>query len=420
MHTIPLYSGKHTSRSNDQLLDMNTGSSGVHDSTERYAIGLMSGTSLDGIDAACCRITGGDAPTDYEVAIESFHTEPYSPEFRERLVELCDDETGSVDEVCRMNVALGELFADAATAAREAANFAADEIAVVGSHGQTVWHVPDAEQLPGTNRRSKSTLQIGDGSVIAQRTGIPTVSDFRTGDVAVGGHGAPLAPFFDLACLSDDAEARALQNIGGIGNCTLLPPAPDRDDVVAFDTGPGNMVIDAVIELLTDGERTYDEDGRLAARGTIDSGLVDTFLDDPFFEAAPPKTTGRERFGHDYAREFVAAGRERGRDDVDLVASATALTARSIAESYDRFADHYPDQIVVSGGGAHNSTLLGMLDEHTRCPVVRLDEFGIDGDAKEAALFALLAVTALDGVPNNVPSATGAERPVALGKLSPP
>lgn len=388
-------------------------------SPERYAIGLMSGTSLDGIDAACCKITGeGNEPTDYEVSVESFHTEPYDDDLRNRLVELCDDETGTVDSVCRMNVALGELFADAATAAREAATLAPDEIDAIGSHGQTVWHVPEPESLPGSDRRSRSTLQIGDGSVIAQRTGIPTVSDFRTADLAVGGHGAPLAPFFDLAVLSDDAEARALQNLGGIGNCTLLPPAPDRDDAVAFDTGPGNMVIDAVVELLTDGARTYDEDGQIAARGTVDDGLVDSFLDDPYFAASPPKTTGRERFGHDYAREFVAAGRKHGADDADLVASATALTARSIADAYERFADPYPDRIVVSGGGANNPTLLSMLDDLARSPVARLDEFGIDPDAKEAALFALLAVTTLDGVPNTVPAATGADRAVTLGKLS--
>jgi anhydro-N-acetylmuramic acid kinase len=387
--------------------------------TERYAIGLMSGTSLDGIDAACCRITG-DAPSDYDVTVESFHTEPYADDLRERLVALCDDETGTVDSVCRMNVALGELFADAAIAAREAANLASEAIDVIGSHGQTVWHVPEPEPFPGSDRRSRSTLQIGDGSTIAHRTGILTVSDFRTADVAVGGHGAPLAPFFDLAVLSDDAEARALQNIGGISNCTLLPPDPDRDDAVAFDTGPGNMVIDAVVELLSDGEQTYDEDGWLAAEGTADDELVDSFLDDPYFPASPPKTTGRERFGHDYAREFVAAGRDRGADDADLVASATALTARSIANAYERFAVPYPDRIVVSGGGANNPTLLAMLDERARSPVSPLDEFGIDPDAKEAALFALLAVTTLDGVPNNVPRATGAEQAVALGKLSRP
>ncbi|WP_132060669.1 anhydro-N-acetylmuramic acid kinase [Halorussus amylolyticus] len=392
-------------------------------SEARYAVGLMSGTSLDGIDAACCRIRrdpASDPPTNYEVTVESFHTEAYPADLRAELLALCDDETGTVDAVCRTNVALGELFADAALAACEEADVSPEEVAVVGSHGQTVWHAPDPEAVPGTDRHTRSTLQIGDGSVIAHRTGVPTVSDFRLGDIAAGGHGAPLTPFFDLACLSADDEARALQNIGGIGNCTLLPPSPDRDDALAFDTGPGNMVIDAVVETLTDGEATYDEDGEWAAEGGVDEKVVAEFLDDSYFERAPPKTTGRERFGHHYAREFVAAARDRDCGDADIVASATALTAQSIADAYDRFADPYPDRIVVSGGGANNPTLLSMLAERTRSPVERLESLGLDSDAKEAALFALLGITSLDGVANNVPRATGAERPVALGKLSRP
>lgn len=404
-------------------------------SEARYAVGLMSGTSLDGVDAACCRVVRdptGDPPTNYEVTVESFHTEPYPTDLREELVALCDDETGTVDAVCRANVALADLFADAALDACASAGVAPEEVAVVGNHGQTVWHAPDPEPFPGiepssgtdsatdTDRTARSTLQIGDGDVLARRTGIPTVSDFRMADIAAGGHGAPLTPFFDLACLSSDDEARALQNVGGIGNCTLLPPAPDRDDAVAFDTGPGNMVVDAVVELLTDGAATYDEDGRMAARGAVDDGLVSEFLDDPYFEALPPKTTGRERFGHDYAREFAATARERDCDDADIVASATALTARSVADAYDRFADPYPDRIVVSGGGANNPTLLDMLDDRTDCPVQRLESLGVDSDAKEAALFALLGVTALDGVPNNVPRATGADSAVTLGKISRP
>ncbi|WP_238398302.1 anhydro-N-acetylmuramic acid kinase [Halorussus salinus] len=393
------------------------------DREPRYAVGLMSGTSLDGVDAACCRVARdptGDPPTNYDVTVESFRTEPYPSALRDELVALCDDETGTVDAVCRANVALAELFADAALDACASAGVAPEEVAVVGSHGQTVWHAPDPEQFPGTDRPARSTLQIGDGDVLARRTGILTVSDFRTADIAAGGHGAPLTPFFDLACLSSDDEARALQNVGGIGNCTLLPPAPGRDDAVAFDTGPGNMVIDAVVELLTDGAATYDEDGRMAARGGVDDGLVSEFLDAPYFDAAPPKTTGRERFGHDYAREFAATARDRDCDDADIVASATALTARSIADAYDRFADPYPDRIVVSGGGANNPTLLDMLDDRTDCPVERLESLGVDSDAKEAALFALLGVTALDGVANNVPRATGADRAVTLGKLSRP
>lgn len=385
-------------------------------------VGLMSGTSLDGYDAACCRITTPppDDPFGADVEIESFVTRSYDAATREQLVAVCDDETGTVDEVCRLNVALAEVFADAARDAWREAGYEASDIDLVASHGQSVWHIPAEEVLPGTDRRSRSTLQIGDGSVVAERTGVRTVSDFRMADVAAGGHGAPLAPFADATLFADDAAVRSIQNIGGIGNCTLLGPSPDRTDVRAFDTGPGNMVIDAVVEILTDGAQTYDEDGELAAAGTIDDALVDSFLDDPYFRERPPKSTGREYFGHDYARRFIEAGRDRDRTDEDIVASATALTARSIADAYDQFADPYPDEVYVSGGGAYNPELVTMLDDAVEIPVDRLGELGVDGDEKEALLFALLGATRLDGVPNNVPRATGADRPVVMGKLSEP
>lgn len=390
--------------------------------TTYRVVGLMSGTSLDGLDAACCTVSTppADDPFGAEVNVESFLTKSHDRELRDRLVTLCDDETGTVDDVCRLNVALAEAFADAAEDAWSEAGHGPADVDLVASHGQTVWHVPDVEGLPGTDRRSRSTLQIGDGCVIAERTGVTTVSDFRMADIAAGGHGAPLAPFADATLFADDDAARSIQNIGGIGNCTLLPPAPTRDEVRAFDTGPGNMVIDAVVELLTDGERTYDEDGDLAATGDIDDDLVDTSLDDPYFREAPPKSTGREYFGHHYARRFVEAGRERGLDDTDIVASATAVTARSIADAYERFATPYPDEVYVSGGGAANPTLMRMLEAAVDAPVEPLGDLGIDSDAKEALLFALLGATHLDGVPNNVPAATGADRPVVMGKRSEP
>lgn len=388
----------------------------------RYALGLLSGTSLDGVDAACCRVTNTSERTDalgYEIEIESFVTREYDRDLRDRLVALCDDETGTVDEVCQMNVAIAEMFADVAAAAWRAAGVDRSEVDVIGSHGQTVWHVPDREPLPGTTDRSRSTFQIGDGCIIAERTGIPTVSDFRMRDIAAGGHGAPLAPFVDAVSFVDSDSFRAIQNIGGIGNCTLLPSSPDLDEVRAFDTGPGNMVIDAVVELLTDGEQTYDIDGEIAAEGSVDRELVDEFLHDPYFREEPPKSTGREYFGYEYARRFITNGRDRDLMDADIVASATALTARSIADAYERFSSEYPDEIYVSGGGAYNPTLMRLLDEKSAAPVRRLRELGVEGDAKEAMLFALLAATRLDDVPNNVPNATGAERPVVMGKLSP-
>lgn len=388
----------------------------------RYAVGIMSGTSLDGIDAACCTITlnDGNEAFPYEVSVESFVSEEYPTALRERLVDLCDAETGTVDEVCRMNVGLGSLLADAATTAMDEAGVDPEDVAVIGSHGQTVWHIGERESLPGADLPRRSTLQIADGDVIARETGVTTVSDFRTADVAAGGHGAPLAPYLDATAFRHEDRHRALQNIGGIGNCTLLPPLPGPGNVRAFDTGPGNMVIDAVVEILTDGEQTYDVDGEIAARGAPDESLLEELLNAPYFEESPPKTTGREDFGHDYARRFIENGRARGLEDADLVATATAFTAESIADAYDRFADPYPDEMFVSGGGVFNPTLMEQLSERVSCDVDRISTLGFDPDAKEAALFALLGIARLDGRPNNVPGATGADGPVAMGKVSRP
>ena len=388
--------------------------------TDRYAVGLMSGTALDGIDAACCRVRrDGADPLDYRVAVEAFHTEPYSMELRVALQDLCSAD-GRVPALCRANVALGEVFAEAAERVCKRAGLDAAEVAAIGSHGQTVWHAPDPEPIPGTGS-VRATLQTGDGAVVAARTDVPTVSDFRAADVAAGGHGAPLAPLLDAAQFAG-GRPRALQNIGGIGNCTLVPPEPSLDDLLAFDTGPGNVVIDAVVERVTDGRRTYDEDGELAAQGTVDDGLVARHLDDEYFARAPPKTTGRERFDAAYVDRFLEAGRGRECSDADLVASATALTARSIADAYERFCDPYPEEVLVSGGGAENPVLMELLRAAVDAPVERLDATAgsVTGDRKEAALFALLAVMRLDGVPNNVPAATGADRPVVMGKVSRP
>lgn len=390
---------------------------------QRVAVGLMSGTSLDGVDAACCTITRpskSNDPLDLDVKIESFVTHEYQDELRGKLVTLCDEETGTVDDVCRMNVSIAEVLADLAQEAWEQAGRTADEVDLIASHGQTIWHIPENEQLPGEVGRSRSTLQIGDGSTIADRTGQITVSDFRTRDVAAGGHGAPLAPYFDVIQFADDERSRAIQNIGGIGNCTVLPAAPTIDSVQAFDTGPGNMVIDAIVELLTEGEQTYDIDGKLAADGTVSNQLVSAYLDDEYFRKEPPKSTGREYFGHRYAKSFIEDGREQGLEDKDIIASATALTARSIANAYDRFASEYPDEIYVSGGGVFNPTLMDMLETETKSPVHRLRELGVEGEQKEAALFALLGVARVVNIPNNVPSATGATKPVVMGKISQP
>lgn len=390
---------------------------------ERVAVGLMSGTSLDGVDAACCTVTRPNEstdPLDFNVTIESFVSREYRDELRSRLVTLCDEETGTVDEVCRMNVSLAEVLADVAQETWEQAGRTKDEVDLIASHGQTIWHIPENEPLVGEFGRSRSTLQIGDGCIIADRTDQVTVSDFRIRDVAAGGHGAPLAPYYDVIQFADEEKSRVIQNIGGIGNCTVLPAAPSIDSVQAFDTGPGNMVIDAVVELLTDGEQTYDVDGERGADGTVSDRLVSNYLADRYFREAPPKSTGREYFGHGYARSFIEDGRDLGLEDNDIIASATALSARSIADAYQQFASEYPDEIYVSGGGAYNPTLMDLLEEATQSPVHRLGELGVEGEQKEAALFALLGVARIENIPNNIPSATGADEPVVMGKISQP
>lgn len=384
--------------------------------SDRRIVGLMSGTSLDGVDAACCRIRSDT--NGYDVTVESSLTRPYDSELRERIARVCGDD-GTVAELCDLNVALGAVFADAATAAVAAAGQSLADVDAIGSHGQTVRHHPEPRALPVGDERLRSTLQVGDPSIIAERTGLTTVADFRTADIAAGGHGAPLVPFTDLALLAHETKFRIAQNIGGIANCTALPPSANRADVIAFDTGPGNVIIDGVVEHVTNGELTYDQNGRLARGGTASDAVLDELLDDPYFRADPPKSTGRERFGGSYIEDFLDACRARSLSDEDAVATATALTAQSIADAYQRFLP-VPDEIILSGGGTYNDRLIELLKSNLDAPVHTIDEYGIGIDEKEAVAFALLAAAALDGVPNNVPSATGAAHPVVMGTRAPP
>lgn len=389
------------------------------DKSEKWVIGLMSGTSLDGIDAAVVRVTGCGAETGVELV--HFLSEPYPPEVRARLRELCTRERSDVALVCGMNFYLGERFAQAALAAAAAAGLSMNEIDLISSHGQTVWHIPADDA--GDPFLVRSTLQIGDLSVIAKRTGVPVVGDFRTADMAVGGQGAPLVPYADYLLFRSEETGRIAQNIGGIANCTVIPAGAKPEDVYAFDTGPGNMVIDRIVSLLTDGRRHYDEGGAWAAEGRVDEELVEEALGDPYFHQPPPKTTGREQFGEAYARAWLDKAKRRGLREADIVASATALTARSIADSYLKFVlPNTPvHEVIVSGGGAHNRTLLGMLaDLLPEVRIRRSGDFGVHEDAKEAVVFALLGNDFMHGIANQLPRATGAERPTVMGKLALP
>jgi anhydro-N-acetylmuramic acid kinase len=266
----------------------------------------------------------------------------------------------------------------------------------------------------------RSTLQIGEPSVIAQRTGITTVADFRPRDMAVGGEGAPLVPYADSILYGHKRLNRAVQNIGGIANVTFLPGDCKQDDIIAFDTGPGNMIIDGVVRLMSEGKRHYDRGGRIAAQGTVDSKFLNEMLRHPFFRRRPPKSTGREEFGTDFAEKFFRRGTRKGLGDADIVATVTAFTARSIARAYRKFLPVMPDEMILCGGGVHNHTLIEML--HSELPEVKMlstDDFGISVDAKEAVSFAILAWATIKGLTNNVPGATGAEGAVVLGKIVP-
>lgn len=383
----------------------------------RLVIGLMSGTSVDGVDAVLVEF--GPGP----LRMLAHHQVPFPPAVREAVFRCFRPETSSVDEVCHLNFVLGEVYADACLQLCAAAAVPIEQVDIIGSHGQTIWHNPEAHTTGAISTRS--TLQIGEPAVIAERTGCVVVADFRTRDIAAGGHGAPLVPYFDWHVLRDDRLSRAVQNIGGIGNVTYLPAGGGPETVLAFDTGPGNMIIDGVMQLLSGGAATCDRDGKLAASGTVDEALLARLLSHPYFQTPPPRTTGREEFGLQFSRRLLqefglAAGSlaPAGQRAADLVATVTAFTARSIAESYRRWFPGPVDQVIVSGGGSYNPTLMAMLQQAMgQVAVVQSDQFGIASDAKEAIAFALLAHDAVLGRPTNVPGATGAARPVVLGKI---
>ena len=372
---------------------------------ERLVIGLMSGTSADGIDAALCRLSKGLGPG--RVSLIAFRCYPFPPEIRARLLALFDP-AAPVAEVCRMSIVLGRLFGEAACELMRETQ--ATSVDLVASHGQTICH------LPG----DAATLQIGEPAVIAELTGTMVVADFRPADMAAGGQGAPLVPYADYLLFQEATKTRAIQNLGGIGNVTVLPAGGGIDDLIAFDTGPGNMVIDALVTVLSGGELSYDRDGVWAARGEVRPGLLHALMQHTFLRRPPPRSTGREEFGGAFAADLLTRAAREGIGPDDLVATATAFTAASIAFAYRQFVlpRHHVDEVILGGGGSYNPTLRRMLEE--RLPGVRVlthEEVGLNGEAKEALAFALLGNETVLGRPANVPAATGARRPVMLGKI---
>lgn len=400
---------------------MTVSSAPTSDTESSLCLGLISGTSADGIDAALVRIYGAGAGAKLELVAAS--STPYPSAVRDELLALYDQPEQAIARLCSLNFVVGDLFADAALALCSEAGIDPAELEVVGSHGQTVWHQPAHDPTLSLSR--PSTLQIGEASILAERLGVPVVADFRVADMASGGQGAPLASYFDWVTLRHPEHHRAVQNIGGIGNVTDLPANASIDDVRAFDTGPGNILIDGMATLLSNGAQTLDHDGVLASEGSVDTALLSTLLADSYLNQPPPKTTGRERYGIPMCREILSRygltvgslASERQRS-ADLIATITAFTARSITDAYERWLPGL-DQIIICGGGARNPALLQMLAEHAApLPVTTLEAHGFDSDAKEAMFFSLMAHDALAGLATNVPSATGATRPVSMGKVT--
>ena len=376
----------------------------------RLVVGLMSGTSADGIDAVLTRITGSGTSTQVEQL--GFYFLPFDSDTRRAILEICGGEHGGTREVCLLGTHLGRLYAQAVQELLRVTG--TEKVDLIGNHGQTVYHIP--EEMPYLNTTIRGTLQIGDPSYLAEAFGCPVVSDFRIRDMAAGGLGAPLVPYTEFLLYRSETEDVALQNIGGIGNITLLPAGCTLEEVTAFDTGPGNMIMDALVMKITEGAMGYDDGGRLAASGKVIPELLKWMLDDPYLDRQPPKTTGREYYGADYVERLLSVG---DYSLVDVLATATDFTAQTIALSLRRFAPRLPQRLVVAGGGSRNPTLLQFLQN--ALPEVQVqtqEDLGMDSDAKEAVAFAILANEALFGICNNAPSATGAKHGVVMGRIN--
>lgn len=405
----------------------------ISQKNSRVVIGLMSGTSVDAIDAVLVRIEGNarDGARIEKLRFASFGF-PHEIQTRIKLLfererdrKLTDPETcehpapWTIEEICHLDFVLGELFAQAANRLIADAGMQNDDVDLIAAAGQTIWHRPRPTTEPSTASlpwldepiTTRSTLAIGQAAVIAERTGIITIGDLRVRDIAAGGHGAPLVAYFDWGQLRHPKLARAMQNIGGIANVTFIPPNAALSEVVAFDTGPGNMVIDSLMYHVSSGTETFDRDGAYAARGRVREDVLAWCMSDPYFQLKPPKTTGRERFGRQYAARM--AERFAGVDPDDLIATATAFTAESIAQSYRDFIGRPVDEMIVAGGGAKNPTLLRMLRERLPETEVKVYEFLQE---KEAMAMALIASDSISGLDTNVASVTGG-RATVLGKI---
>ena len=383
----------------------------------RLVAGLMSGTSLDGVDAVIARLDGSGPSMTINVQGTAHHAYPTA--VREAVLRLSSPEPASIRTLTRLNARLPTLYAQAVADALADAGLDRSALDLVGSHGQTVQHLPEPTACAGEAVRA--TLQLGTPSTLAQHLGVPVVGDFRAADMALGGQGAPLAPYFDYVAFRSEGTTRLLLNLGGIANVTLLPAEAERGDVRAFDTGPANMVIDALAQRLFDAP--YDAGGAHADRGTADHDLLADLLNGDYFHTPPPKSTGREAFGAAYTERLLQKAQAQDLSPEDTIATATLLTAASAYQAYARYvrSEQPVDEVLLSGGGVHNDTLRRMLaDAFAPIPVDTTAAHGVDPDVKEALCFAVLAHETLNGVPTSLPSVTGASRAALLGAVCVP
>ena len=380
-------------------------------------LGMMSGTSADGIDVALARISG--APPNLNAKLLGHTSRKFPPALRREILRIAEQQPISAGELSQLNFRLGELFADAALSACRIFRVPPSRVALIGSHGQTIFH--QGHPIPYFGSPIASTLQIGEPSVIAARTGITTVGDFRPADVALGGQGAPLVPYADYLLYRHKTFGRVSLNLGGIANITVLPRAVKPQQVFAFDTGPANMLIDALVTHFTHGRSRFDENAQFALQGRSIPALLNELLRDPYLKLPPPKSTGREYYGHAYLKKLLALGRLLRAKPNDLIRAATIFTALSVVDALNRFVlpEAKIDQLIVSGGGAHNPLILGQISAALPgIEVLPSSRLGIPEDAKEAFAFALLAYEAVHQRPANLPSATGARGSAVLGKIS--
>ena len=376
-------------------------------------IGLMSGTSADGVDAALVEVVG--AAGDLKTRLVCGRTFPFEPAMRERILKCCDVDRSRVDQIADLNVSLAEVFAQGALQLIKEASVRREDVDLIGSHGQTIWH----NVLPGG--RVSASLQIVEAAVLAERTGVTTVSNFRARDIALGGQGAPLTSYVDWLLLRHPRYWRAIQNIGGMGNVTFLPPLDnERDRPIAFDTGPGNALLDAAVGHFSEGKLTFDRGGELAQRGRMNEEWLEALLQHPYYQRGFPKTTGRETFGTAAALELITEAEARDLSEPEIVATLTALTATNIAEAYRRFAPAPIQEVILGGGGRHNPVMVAMLrDLLAPARVLTHEDIGMDSDFKEALVFALLAYESWHGRPGTLPAFTGARQAAVLGQITP-